>query len=66
MDVIVLKLYKLISVVHGQDTAARMTNSADPDRTASKEQSVQGLHCLIRPVFAPIFQVNCGISYFYV
>ena len=31
-----------------QEAAGLMANSADPDQTAPKEQSDQGLHCLLR------------------
>ena len=27
-----------------------LANGADPDQTAPKEQSDQGLHCLLRPL----------------
>ena len=38
----------------------RMANCADPNQTAPKEQSDQGLHCLFRQ-FCPSFMMNTCI-----
>ena len=34
----------------GPKDADEMANSVDPDKTAPKEQSYLGLHCLLRPI----------------
>ena len=40
-----------------------MTNSEDPDQTAPKEQSDQGLHCFISP-FLSLYLDFYGIQHF--
>ena len=39
---------------------ARVTNSADPDQTASLKQSDLVLHCLLLGCFVPILEVFFG------